>query len=104
VSPLLALLALRWRQARMAEPALRAISLIGMLGSSVSGEAVDALATLIDASHWWAPRRSRAVRAHAADALAAAGTPEARAVLEAAAARGGKGAGPARRALARRQT
>jgi len=104
VSPLLALLALRWRERRMTEPAMRAIGLIGMLGAAVSRDAVDALATLIDASHWWAPRRARAVRAQAADALAAAGTAEARAALEAAAARGGKGAGAARRALARRQT
>ncbi|HEX6323841.1 MAG TPA: HEAT repeat domain-containing protein, partial [Vicinamibacterales bacterium] len=104
VSPLLALLALRWREARMAEPAMRAIGLIGMLGPAATREAIDALAGLIDASQWWKPRRARAVRAHAADALAAAGTPEARGALEAAAARGGKGASAARRALARRQT
>lgn len=103
VSPLLALLALRWRERRMTEAAIRAISLIGMLGSSVTREAVDALATLIDVSQWWSPGRARVVRVHAADALASVGTPDARAALEAAVGRHGKGAGPARAALARRQ-
>jgi len=104
VSPLLALLARRWRERRMSEAAVRAIGLLGMLGSAVTREAIDALAGLVDAAYWWSPRRARAVREHAADALAAVGTPEARAALEAAAARRGKGAGAARQALARRQT
>lgn len=104
VSPLLALLARRWRERRMSEAAIRAVSQIGMLGASVTRDAVDALAALLDASQWWSPRRARTVRARAADALAAVGTPDARAALEAAVARGGKGAGAARRALARRQT
>ena len=104
VSPLLALLAARWRERRMSEAALRAISFIGMLGASASRDAVDALAKLLDASQWWSPRRARLVRQHAADALAGVGTPESRAALEAAVTRGGKGAAPAKQALARRQT
>lgn len=104
VSPLLALLALRWRERRMTEASMRAVRLIGMLGSAVTHDALDALARLLDAAQWWSPRRARLVREHAADALAAVGTPEARAALEAAVARGAKGAAFARRALARRQT
>lgn len=104
VSPLLALLAVRWRERRMAEAAIRAIGQIGMLGAMATRDAIDALGTVIDASQWWAPGRARVVRQHAADALASAGTPEARAALEAAVARRGKGAGAARTALARRQS
>lgn len=104
VSPLLALLAIRWRERLVSEAAVRAMSLLGMLGPAVTRDAVDALASLLDVSRWWSPARARRVRQHAADALAAIGTPEAKAALEAAAGRRGKGAGAARQALARRQT
>jgi HEAT repeat protein len=104
VSPLLLLLARRWRERRVADAAVRAISLLGMLGPAVPREAVDTLAGLVDVSRWWAPARARRVRQEAADALAAVGTPEARAALETSAERRGKGASVARQALARRQT
>jgi HEAT repeat protein len=104
VSPLLTLLAMRWRESRMAEAAIQAMTLLGALGPAVSREGVDALARLVHASQWWAPRRAKAVRHHAADALAAIGTQESRAALETALATGGKGAGAARLALSRRQT
>ncbi|HUF25066.1 MAG TPA: HEAT repeat domain-containing protein [Vicinamibacterales bacterium] len=104
VSPLLASLAMRWRERRLSDAAFRAIGLLGGLGPAVNPESVEALAKLLDVTRWWSPRRARAVRTQAADALAAIGTPEARAALEAAVARRGKGAGVARLALARRQT
>jgi hypothetical protein len=95
---------MRWRERRVSDAAFRAIGLLGMLGSTVMPEAIDALAKLIDVTQWWSPRRARALRTQAADALAAIGTPEARAALEAAVARRSKGASAARLALARRQT
>ena len=104
VSPLLALLARRWRERRMADAALQAIGQLGMLGSGVPREAIDTLAPLVDASRWWSPGRARRVRQEAADALASIGTPDARSALDTIAERRGKGAGAARQALARRQT
>ena len=102
VTPLLARLASRWRQRGVADAALRAMTMLGMLGPAATREGIDTLAALLPASQWWSPRRARHVREHAAGALAAMGTPEARAALDAAAARGGRGAGEARQALARR--
>ena len=102
VTPLLARLASLWRQRGVADAALRAMTMLGTLGPAATREGVDALAALLPVSQWWSPRRARRVRAHAADALAVMGTPDARAALEAAAARGGRGADEARLALARR--
>lgn len=102
VSPLLAVIAMRWREGRLAEAAVRAMDMLGMLGSSVTRDAIDALSRLIEATRWWSPFRARMVREHAAAALAAAGTPEAWAALEEAANRRGKGAPHARQALARK--
>ena len=103
VCPLLALLALRWRERKLAEAAVRAIGLMGMLGSAASREAIDVLGKLLDVAQWWAPRRARVVREQSADALGAIGTPESRAALEAAVTRRSKGAGAAKQVLARRQ-
>lgn len=103
VAPLLARLATEWRNRRLSEAALRAMAMIGTLGPAAPREHVDTLASLVDASQWWSPARARNVREHAAAALAAIGTADAKAALEAAAARGGKGAAAARTALARRQ-
>jgi len=102
VSPLLAAIAMRWREGRLAEAAVRAMDMLGMLGSSVTRDAIDALSRLIEATRWWSPRRARMVRERAAAALAAAGTPEAWAALEEAANRRGRGAPHARQALARK--
>jgi hypothetical protein len=103
VTPLLSIVAVRWRQRRLSEAALRAITMIGTLGAAGTRDGIDALAGLLDASQWWSPARARRVRAHAADALAAIGTPDARAALDTAVSRGSKGAAAARRALTRRQ-
>jgi hypothetical protein len=118
ISPLLARLATRWRERRLSEAALRAMAMLGMLGAAAGPDAIDALASLLDASQWWSPARARNVREHAAAALAQIGTAaasspaggaapaataDARAALEAAVARGGKGARAATQALARRQ-
>ena len=104
VSPLLALIALRWHDGRLGEASLRAIAMIGKLGPLVTRDAIAALSRLIEAARWWSPFRARTVREHAAAALAAAGTPDAWSTLEEAASRRGKGAALARQALARRQT
>ena len=102
VTPLLARLASLWRQRGVTDAALRAMTMLGLLGPAARREGLDTLAALLSASQWWSPRRARLVRAHAAGALAAMGTPEARAALETAAASGGRGAEEARQALARR--
>jgi hypothetical protein len=103
VTPLLSMIALRWRQRRVSEAALRAMTMLGTLGASGSREGIDTLAGLLDATQWWSPGRARTVRAHAADALASIGTAAAKSALETAVGRGSKGAAAARRALARRQ-
>ena len=106
VSPLLARLAVRWRERRLSEAALRAMTMLGVLGAGATRDGIDTLAGLLGAAQWWSPARARNVREHAAAALAAissSGAPDAKAALEAAVTRGGKGARAAKQALARRQ-
>ena len=106
VSPLLARLAVRWRERRLSEAALRAMAMLGVLGAGATRESIDALAALLGAAQWWSPARARNVREHAATALASissSGAPEAKSALEAAVARGGKAARAAKQALVRRQ-
>lgn len=103
IAPLLATLAGQWRRRALAGAALRAMTLLGAIGAASAHTGVRVLAAILQASLWWSPRRARAARAHAADALAAIGTADARAALEELASRGGRGAAEARLALSRRQ-
>lgn len=102
VVPLLVALAARWTKRHTADTAIRAVTLLGLLGPAATRDAIDALAALLPASLWWSPRRARAVREQAATALGTLNTPDARAALAAAADRGGRGSTEARQALARR--
>jgi HEAT repeat protein len=80
---------------RLADVYLRAIESLGALRDP------DGIAPLKEALHkgeWWAPRRTSALRAAAATALARVGTPEARAVLDEAVANGPRGIRAAARA------
>jgi len=102
VVPLLVALASRWATRAAAATALRAVALLGQLGPTATSETIDALTDLLGASRWWSPRRARAVREEAAQALGSLNTADARAALAAVAERGGRGANEARQVLARR--
>ena len=76
---------------------LSALETLGHLG--VSSEAtVQALRGALDRGEWWAPLRTRRLRAAAATALRALGSPEATTALEGAAQNGGRGVQAAARA------
>lgn len=79
----------------LAELYLRAVQTLGALKDP---DGIDALKTAIHKGEWWAPRRTAALREAAAAALARIGTPEATAVLDEAAASGGRGVRAAARA------
>ena len=76
---------------------LRAIESLGALHYP---ESVDALKEALYRGEWWAPRRTAALRAAAAAALARVGTPEALAVLEDAGRSGPRGVRAAARTSA----
>ncbi len=67
---------------------LRAIESLGALRDP---EGIASLKVALHRGEWWAPRRTAALRAAAAAALARIGTPESLAVLEEAVARGSRG-------------
>ena len=71
---------------------------IEALGSLKDPESVAALKTALYRGEWWAPRRTAALRAAAAQALARIGAPEAVAALEEAATSGSRGIRTAARA------
>ena len=77
---------------------LRAVESLGVLKDP---ESVGPLKQALYRGEWWAPRRTGALRAAAATALARVGTPQARAVLDEAAASGPRGVRLAVRALER---
>jgi len=68
------------------------------LGTFTEPDAVDALKSALYRGEWWAPLRTRNMRAAAAAALRRIGTPPALEVLRAAAASGGRGTRSAARA------
>ena len=68
------------------------------LGSSGAPDAVDALNFALHQKEWWAPLRTRRIRATAAAALRQIGTPAALDALRAAASRGPRGVRVAARA------
>ena len=74
-----------------------ALETLGHLGTS-SEAIVQSLQTALDRGEWWAPMRTRRLRAAAAGALRAIGSAEATAALEAAAATGSRGVRAAARA------
>jgi hypothetical protein len=76
---------------------LRAVESLGVLKDP---ESVEPLKEALYRGEWWAPRRTAALRAAAATALARVGTPQARAALDAAAVNGPRGVRLAVRALA----
>jgi hypothetical protein len=82
---------------RRAQPALY-VSAVDALGSFGGPEAVDALKFALHQGDWWAPMKSRQVRAAAAKALRRIGTTDALETLRDAAARGRWGVKAAARA------
>jgi len=68
------------------------------LGALRDPAGVAPLAEVLYKGNWWAPRRTAAIRSAAASAIARIGTPDAVAVLEAAATRGSRGVRAAARA------
>ena len=78
---------------------LRSLSRLGALGGQ---DAVDALADILHRGGWWAPLRTREVRAAAAAALAQMKVPSAREALEKAAEAGSLGVRAAARKYLRR--
>ena len=83
---------------RLAAVHLEILEALGGLGHHP--EATRALRTALYRGDWWAPRRTAALRGAAAAALRRIGSPETRAVLEDAAARGGRAVRRAIRASA----
>jgi hypothetical protein len=74
------------------------IATITALGGFGGPDAVDALTTALHQGEWWAPVRTRRLRAAAAGALRRIGSPPARDALEAASRKGGRGVRAAARA------
>ena len=74
---------------------LRAIDSLGALRDPA---AIPPLRVALHKGEWWAPRRTRTMRAAAASALARIGTADALAVLDEAVARGSRGVRSAARA------
>lgn len=64
---------------------------LDLLGQGRDSEALPALETALYRGEWWAPRRTAALRAAAATAIARIGTAAARDVLERAATEGSRG-------------
>ena len=74
------------------------LAAIDALGSIGSADGVEALKAALYRGEWWAPLRTRALRAAAAEALRKTGTEAGRAVLQEASASGPRGVRAAARA------
>ncbi|MDE3156644.1 MAG: HEAT repeat domain-containing protein [Acidobacteriota bacterium] len=100
-APLVAYLVRTLDHRALSAVTLRGIELLGTLGDPAG---VPALGEALQRGEWWAPRRTRLLRAAAADALARIDGPEARRALDEAAAGGSRGVrAAARGALDRRR-
>ncbi len=93
-APFFSLLLRRLERRRMPQIYMAAVDTLGVSGGP---DAVDALKHVLQQGEWWAPVRTRRIRAAAAVALRKIGTPAAVEALRDAAARGSRGARAAAR-------